>query len=499
MKIQPNQKQVRIKVRPPQPPKRVASIIFSFILLLQLHLHCFLFHSILSVLPSSPLSTMSPRHSLILFFSFFVFTSTHFCTSTEYLKLPLLQRKPPSSPSELLSADIHRLSGHRSSLKSPLASGAATGSGQYFADLRIGSPPQRLLLVADTGSDLVWVKCSACRNCSNHRPGSTFMARHSRTFSSHHCYDSPCRLVPHPNPNGPCNHTRIHTPCRYEYSYADGSITSGFFSKETTTFNTSSGKEAKIKNLAFGCGFRISGPSVTGLSFNGAQGVMGLGRGPISFISQLGRKFGNRFSYCLLDYTISPPPKSYLTIGGYSNDVVSRKFSYTPLLTNPFAPSFYYISIESVSVDGVKLPISSSVWDIDGNGNGGTVVDSGTTLSFLAEPAYRHVLAAFRRRVKLPPAEGPSLGFDLCVNVSGVAKPRLPKLRFGLAGKSTLSPPTRNYFIEAMERVMCLAVQPVKPGSGFSVIGNLMQQGYLFEFDVDRSRLGFSRHGCAVP
>lgn len=171
------------------------------------------------------------------------------------------------------------------------------------------------------------------------------------------------------------------------------------------------------------------------------------------------------------------------------------------MLINPLSPSFYYISIHTVSVDAVRLPISPSVWRIDNDGNGGTVVDSGTTLTFLAEPAYRHVLAAFRRRVRLPPpaeASHAALGFDLCVNVSGVARPRLPRLRFGLAGKAVLAPPAGNYFIEAAEGVMCLAVQPVRPGLGFSVIGNLMQQGYLFDFDLDRSRLGFSRRGCAV-
>ena len=433
----------------------------------------------------------------------FIFSFSHYCNSMEYLKLPLVQKSPLSSPAELLSADTRRLSaalhGRHGALKSPLISGASTGSGQYFADLRIGSPPQSLLLVADTGSDLVWVKCSACRNCSAHRPGSEFLARHSRTFSPHHCYDSPCRLVPHPRPAPPCNRTRIHSPCIYEYSYADGSATSGFFSKETTTFNTSSGRETKVDDFSFGCGFKLSGPSVTGASFNGAQGVMGLGRGTKSFSSQLGRRFGNKFSYCLLDYTISPPPKSYLTIGASQNDAVSRRlFSYTPLVTNPLSPSFYYIAIEGVAVDGARLPISPSVWAVDENGNGGTVVDSGTTLTFLAEPAYRQVMAAFRRRVRLPaPVGAAALGFDLCVNVSGAARARLPRLSFALAGKSVLSPPARNYFIEAADRVKCLAIQPVKPASGLSVIGNLMQQGYLFEFDRDRSRLGFTRHGCA--
>lgn len=267
--------------------------------------------------------------------------------------------------------------------------------------------------------------------------------------------------------------------------------------------NTSSGREAKLRDLTFGCGFRISGPSVTGASFNGAQGVMGLGRGSISFASQLGHRFGNKFSYCLLDYTISPPPTSYLTIGGSAkNGAVSKssRMSYTPLLTNPLSPSFYYIGIKSVSVNGAKLPINPSVWSIDELGNGGTVIDSGTTLSFLAEPAYRQVLAAFRRRLRLPIVSmEPKLSFDLCVNVSGVRRPNLPKLSFRLKGRSVLSPPPRNYFLELADRVMCLALQPVKTVSGFSVIGNLMQQGFLLDFDKDRSRLGFSRHGCALP
>ncbi|XP_062111212.1 aspartyl protease family protein 2 [Humulus lupulus] len=424
----------------------------------------------------------------------------------DYLKLPLLHRNPFASPAELLSSDAYRLSVlHRRRrhpvVKSPVVSGASTGSGQYFVDLQVGTPPQKLLLVADTGSDLVWLRCSACKNCTHRLPGSAFLARHSATFSPHHCFHSACRLVPHPKPN-PCNRTLLHSPCRYDYSYADGSTTSGFFSKETTTLRTSSGKETKVPGLSFGCAFRVSGPEASGGSFDGAQGVMGLGRGPISFSTQLGRRFGNKFSYCLMDYTIAPAPTSYLMFGGLQNDVILKipKMSFTPLLFNPLSPTFYYIGIKTVFVDGLKLPISPSVWSIDELGNGGTVIDSGTTLTFLAEPAYRLVLAAFKRRVKRPSSAQPNLGFDLCVNVSGVSRLRLPKLSFQLAGNSVeFSPPQSNYFIEAAESVHCLAIQPVELDSGFSVLGNLMQQGFLFEFDKDRSRLGFTRHGCARP
>ncbi|KAB1221137.1 Aspartic proteinase nepenthesin-2 [Morella rubra] len=447
--------------------------------------------------------SMSPLYALLVL-PLLLFTFTDLCrsqntTTTEYLKLPLLRNNPFASPTEVLSYDAYRLSVLHNSetIKSPVVSGASSGSGQYFVSLRFGTPPQTLLLVADTGSDLVWVKCSACKtNCSNTR-ATAFLARQSSTFSLHHCFDSSCRLVPNP-PHSHCNRTRrVHTPCLYEYSYIDGSVTSGFFSKETTTLQTSSGREARLKNVAFGCGFRISGPSVTGASFNGAHGVMGLGRGPISFSSQLGRRFGNKFSYCLRDYTISPPPTSFLSIG---NDVVRKtsKMSFTPLQTNPLNPSFYYIGIQTVSVNHEKLPIDPSVWSINELGNGGTVVDSGTTLTFLAEPAYLQVLEAVKRQVRrLPITAVPSqsLGFDLCLNVSGLLRPRLPKLSFKLVGNSLFSPPPRNYFIEAADGVKCLAIQPVKSETGFSVIGNLMQQGFLLEFDSEGSRLG--SHGMA--
>ncbi|CAL1392850.1 unnamed protein product [Linum trigynum] len=431
-----------------------------------------------------------------------------------FLKLPLLHKPPFSTPLQALSFDARRLSllhhSHRRrrhpSLRSPLVSGASSGSGQYFVSLRLGSPPQTLLLVTDTGSDLIWVKCTACRNCSHHFPGSAFLARHSSTFSPAHCFNRLCRFVPHPDPTR-CNLTRLHSPCRYEYQYSDGSLTSGFFSRETTTLNTSSALgETKLKNLAFGCGFRVSGPSVTGRSFNGAQGVMGLGRGPISFSSQLGRRFGyNKFSYCLRDYTLAPPPTSYLMIGGSSHSQARNVSStgamcYTPLIVNPLSPTFYYIGIRSVSVDGVKLPIDPSVWSIDEEGNGGMVVDSGTTLTFVPESAYREILKAFQSRVKLPGAEDPTPGFDLCVNVSGMGRPGFPKMSFELLGRGAVfGPPPGNYFIETSEGVACLAIQPVGEGGGFGVMGNLMQQGFLLEFDRDRSRLGFSRRGCARP
>lgn len=454
-------------------------------------------------------------HAISLFLSLFTFpflsaaaaVASRPDSAFQYLKLPLLRKNPfPLNPTQTLSSDSRRQSALFAAAPSrraklPVTSGSTFGTGQYFVRLRVGTPPQELFLVADTGSDLVWMTCSACRHClSRGNATAAFFTRRSSSFQPLHCFDSKCKLVP-PPANASCPHTRRRSPCRYEYSYADGSLTRGIFARETTTFNVNSGRTVTFKNVELGCSFEASGPSVTGSGFNGAQGILGLGRGPISLATQFGRRFGNKFSYCLKDYTLEPTPTSYLLIGGSKAEagaVNGSKMNFTPIINNPLSPTFYYIGIQNVFIDDVKLPINPSVWATDEMGNGGTILDSGTTLTFLVEPAYTRIVTEFKRRVKLPkPTDFTSI-FDLCINVSGVANPSLPRLSLEFSGGSVFSPPVGNYFLDTAPNVKCLSLQPVTSSSGSSVIGNLMQQGFVFEFDNDNSRLGFSRHGCSL-
>ncbi|XP_038976478.1 aspartic proteinase NANA, chloroplast-like [Phoenix dactylifera] len=444
---------------------------------------------------------MLPNSDLLLLLLICASLGTPTSQAQEYLKLRLLRRTPLPSGRQALALDSLRLSSSSSTTTTsssvPIVSGASSGAGQYFVDLRIGTPPQRIRLVADTGSDLVWARCSPCRGpgCSaRHPPGSAFLPRLSSSFAPFHCYDPSCRLVPHPRHSPRCPRSRLHSPCRFRYSYADRSSAAGFFSRETATLNASSGRAARLPALPFGCAFNVS----TGPSIGAARGVLGLGRGPISFPYHAAPRFGATFSYCLPDYTLSPPPTSYLLIGAAPRHR-HQNLSFTPLLSNPLSPTFYYIRILSASIDATPLPIDPSVWALDpASGAGGTVIDTGTTLSFLPAPAYLQILRAVAKRLPRAALAGSPPGFDLCVNASAEGL-RLPRLAFRLLGGAELSPPPANYFIDTAEGVRCLALQPVSPtGPGFGVIGNLMQQGFLFVFDLDRaaSRLAFSRTGC---
>lgn len=381
----------------------------------------------------------------------------------------------------------------------PIFSGASVSSGQYFVDLEIGTPSKRFLLIADTGSDLMWVNChyqyhARRRSRSKKRrrtrsTGSRSRSLHAFASSSFHpisCASEECQMVP-----GPAACNLLHpTNCIYSYSYSDQSSSSGVLAYDTATLSSLDGSFAatRIPNVAFGCSTERHGHS-----FDGADGVIGLGQGEISFSSQIGSTYANyKFSYCLVDHLSAPSKHNYLVFGNRN----LRDLRYTPLLRDLRVPdTYYYVAIEGVNVNGIRLPIPPAAWSIADNGTGGTIVDSGTTLSYIADPAYTVLFTAFDSLVLYPRvAISP---FDLCFNSSAVTTPIwLPAFSIHFSGGASFHPPVDNYFIAVADGVTCLSILEAS-GQGFNVIGNIMQQNFVMEFDRQHSRLGFARTDCS--
>ncbi|KAI5070825.1 hypothetical protein GOP47_0015168 [Adiantum capillus-veneris] len=401
-----------------------------------------------------------------------------------------------SAPFDAIAA-----SNARDGFRTGVRSGASEGAGQYFVQLAIGTPPQQFLLIADTGSDLVWVRCSNCRRKCRAGTGDpsspTFLIRASSSYRAIPCLSQSCLLVPAP-PSFSCN-LRIPSTCRYDYSYTDTSESTGIFSTETISLNSSSSSDANLKefgqvpDFAFGCGLRN-----TGESFVGSDGVLGMGRGPISFVSQVGSVVGNKFAYCLVDFFGTPTLNSFLVLGDIPAPTkLLTPLQSTPLVENPFGQSFYYVNVQEVRVNGQVLPIPSDVWELDATGNGGTVVDSGTTLTTFVEPAYQEILNAVVDKFPFPQVD-PVQSFDLCFNATGVNDlSGLPSLSIVLEGNAVFSPPASNIFIDIPGGLKCLALQGVEGPFGFTVLGNLIQQNFHMRFDLDGSMLSFAPTRCS--
>uniref|UniRef100_A0A0E0FR71 Peptidase A1 domain-containing protein n=1 Tax=Oryza nivara TaxID=4536 RepID=A0A0E0FR71_ORYNI len=401
-------------------------------------------------------------------------------------RFELLRLAPAASLADLARMDRERMAfissrGRRratetaSAFAMPLSSGAYTGTGQYFVRFRVGTPAQPFLLVADTGSDLTWVKChraaaaasASPRNASSlpapapASPRRTFRPDKSRTWAPIPCSSATCRESL-PFSLAAC--ATPANPCAYDYRYKDGSAARGTVGVDSATIALSgrAARKAKLRGVVLGCT-----TSYNGQSFLASDGVLSLGYSNISFASRAASRFGGRFSYCL-----------------------------TPLVLDHRTRPFYAVTVKGVSVAGELLKIPRAVWDVEQGG--GAILDSGTSLTMLAKPAYRAVVAALSKRLAGLPRVTMD-PFDYCYNWtspsgSDVAAP-LPMLAVHFAGSARLEPPAKSYVIDAAPGVKCIGLQE-GPWPGLSVIGNILQQEHLWEYDLKNRRLRFKRSRC---
>ncbi|KAK0580756.1 hypothetical protein LWI29_005914 [Acer saccharum] len=356
---------------------------------------------------------------------------------------------------------------------SSVTSGLAQGSGEYFTRLGVGTPPRYVYMVLDTGSDIVWLQCSPCKKCYS-QTDPVFNPSKSRSYARVPCGSPMCSRL---DSSGCRQKTKT---CLYQVSYGDGSFTVGDFSTETLTFRGS-----RVGRVALGCGHDNEG------LFVGAAGLLGLGRGKLSFPSQTGRRFNRKFSYCLVDRSASAKPSSMV----FGNAAVSRTAQFTPLVSNPKVDTFYYVELLGISVGGARVPgITASLFKLDPAGNGGVIIDSGTSVTRLTRPAYialRDAFVAGASNLK----RGPEFSlFDTCFDLSGKTEVKVPTVVLHYRG-ADVSLPASNYLIPVDNSgTFCFAFAGTM--GGLSIVGNIQQQGFRVVFDMAGSRVGFAPRGC---
>ncbi|MQL81198.1 hypothetical protein Taro_013654 [Colocasia esculenta] len=389
--------------------------------------------------------------------------------------------------------------------------------GGYAVSLGFGTPPQQIPLVLDTGSEIVWVPCTKsylCSNCNPSAPDSNATAKVPVFFPRS---SSSARLVGCRNPK--C--TWIHTPeflsrCRdcplnataadcspvcppYMLLYGSGS-TGGLLLSETLRVSP---QGAAVSNFVVGCSLFSSKQP--------AAGIAGFGRGPASLPSQLGLA---RFSYCLISrrYDDDAGESGSVVLGGARessrDDLASTPFLKNPAVGSPFS-IYYYLGLRKITVDGKKVKIPHAALMPIPAGDGGTIIDSGTTFTYMEpnvfEPVARAIEDAVADRYNRSTAAEKMTGLRPCFSLAAAAaaateEVRLPELAFHFKGGAKMRLPMSNYFIIAGNSgAVCLTiVTDAGAGAGGPsvILGSFQQQNYYVVYDLEREWLGFRQQSC---
>ncbi|KAK6228619.1 hypothetical protein SCA6_000959, partial [Theobroma cacao] len=241
----------------------------------------------------------------------------------------------------------------------PIASGRQiVQSPTYIVRAKIGTPPQTMLMAMDTSNDAAWLPCSGCLGCSS----SVFDNAKSTTFKALGCQAGQCKQVPNPTCDG--------SACIFNMTYGGSSIAANL-SQDTITLATD-----PVPSYTFGCLQKTTGNSVP------PQGLLGLGRGPLSLLSQTQNWYQSTFSYCLPSFR-SLNFSGSLRLGPVGQPL---RIKYTPLLKNPRRPSLYFVNLIGIRVGRKIVDIPPSDLAFNPTTGSGTIIDSGNVSLWLLVP-----------------------------------------------------------------------------------------------------------------
>ncbi|KAM7472648.1 hypothetical protein LguiA_010831 [Lonicera macranthoides] len=349
----------------------------------------------------------------------------------------------------------------------PIASGRQIiQSPTYIVKAKVGTPPQTMLMAVDTSNDAAWVPCTGCVGCSS----TAFDSAKSTTFKSVGCGAAQCKQVTNPTCAG--------STCAFNMTYGSSTIAANL-SQDTIKLASDI-----VPAYTFGCIQKTTGSSVP------PQGLLGLGRGPLSLLSQTQSLYQSTFSYCLPGFK-ALNFSGTLRLGPTGQP---KKIKYTPLLRNPRRSSLYYVNLLAIKVGRAVVKIPPSALQFNPTTGSGTIIDSGTVFTRLVLPAYTAVRDEFRRR--MGKATVSSLGgFDTCYTVPIT----IPSITFMFAGMNVTLPQDNFLIHSTAGSTTCLAMAaaPDNVNSVLNVIANMQQQNHRILFDVPNSRLGVAREPCS--
>ena len=354
--------------------------------------------------------------------------------------------------------------------------------GQHLMKVSIGTPPVDIYGTADTGSNLVWIPCVPCNDNCFKQIHPLFDPKKSSTYGEISCHSKKCHQIWDND-----HYCSPQNSCNYVSGYSSG-LSQGVLANEKATITSTSGQVVSF-DIAFGCGHNNTLRS-------DVQATIGLGSGPLSFVSQIGSK---RFSYCLLPYGteyIDPIITSKISFGNGS-EVVGDGVVSTPFV----AGDQYYVTLEGISVGDTYVSFNSSGKVSKGN----MCIDSGSSILALLPNFYDRLEVEVKKQISIDPIkDDPNLGTRLCYRTK-ITNENGPVLTVHFEGADvelkpiqTFNQPLKEYEYYCFGITNTANTELASMGDHYQgIYGNYVQANFLIGFDLETRMVSFKPTDCS--
>ncbi|KAK7401624.1 hypothetical protein VNO78_13245 [Psophocarpus tetragonolobus] len=245
--------------------------------------------------------------------------------------------------------------------------------------------------------------------------------------------------------------------------------------------------------------YNMESPDATKMT----TGVVGLGKGPLSLVSQLGNQIGSRFSYCLIPYGLNATSKLKF---GDETTIKGKGVVSTPLIIKSSQPNFYYVNFEGISIGEKIVKMSKS------ETYGNMLIDSGTTHTMLEHSFYSKFVTLVKEVYGGEAVKNPPAPYDFCMSGEDTKNlllkytkdssndednnDNLPDFVFHFTGGAKIKLNSATQIFNLVDGYLCMLIHPANE-DGFNVLGNVQQMGYQVEYDLGGGKVSFAPADCA--
>uniref|UniRef100_A0A803R125 Peptidase A1 domain-containing protein n=1 Tax=Cannabis sativa TaxID=3483 RepID=A0A803R125_CANSA len=344
----------------------------------------------------------------------------------------------------------------------------------HYANISVGTPSSSYLVALDTGSDLFWLPCD-CTSCVRGiRSGdeitefNIFSPNASSTSKKVSCNSSLCDLQRRcPSQTSTCPYQVVYL--------SNGTSSTGYLVEDVLHLTTDDSKLKGVKApITFGCGTVQTGSFLEGAAPNG---LIGLGIEAISVPSLLAKEgyTSNSFSMCF-----GREGLGRIRFG--DNGSVDQ--GETPFSLRETHPT-YNVTVTQINVGGTDANLEFSA-----------IFDSGTSFTYLNDPAYTQISESFNKMANEDRhSSNSSIPFEYCY----VLRPNqtsfeYPALNFTMKGGHVY--PVKESIVVASDNGTLIYCLGVVKSENVNIIGQNFMTGYRVTFDREKLILGWKDSNC---